>query len=59
MKAFLNDNMRRAVYTGKNERDINYGQTGWLDETNEIFVPDGTKDRYRIPVTVSNFYFID
>jgi hypothetical protein len=51
--------MRRAVYTGKNERDINYGQTGWLDEANEIFIPDGMKDRYSIPVTISNFYFID
>jgi hypothetical protein len=51
--------MRRAVYTGKNEININYGQTGWLDEANEIFIPDGTQDRYVIPVTVSNFYFID
>lgn len=51
--------MKRAVYIGKEEIFINYGQTGWLDETNEIFTPDGTKDYYRIPVTSYNFYFLD
>ena len=51
--------MKRAVYIGKEEIFINYGQTGWLDEACEVFMPDGTKDRYKIPVTYYNFYFLD
>lgn len=48
--------MKRAVYIGKDEIHLCYGQTGWLDE-NEVFIPDGTNDRYVILVTQSNFFF--
>jgi len=50
--------MKRAIYIGKDEINLNYGQTGWLDER-DIFIPDGTNDSYSIPVTTSNFFFPD
>ena len=30
--------MRRATYIGKDEINLNYGQTGYLDE-NDVFIP--------------------
>jgi hypothetical protein len=50
--------MKRAIYIGKDEIYVSYGQTGWLDE-NEVFMPDGSKDRYIIPVNCFNFFFPD
>ena len=50
--------MKRAIYIGKDEIHLSYGQTGWLDE-NEVFIPDGTNDRYVILATESNFFFPD
>ncbi len=50
--------MKRAIYIGKDEIHLSYGQTGWLIE-NEVFIPDGTNDRYVILVTESNFFFPD
>jgi len=50
--------MKRAIYIGKDEIYVSYGQTGWLDE-NEVFMPDGSKDHYIIPVNCFNFFFPD
>lgn len=48
--------MKRVIYIGKDEINLNYGQTGYLDE-NDVFIPDGSVDRYIILPISTNFYF--